>query len=106
MSGAPREAIYHLTRDGVPARVGDEGFVHASFRSQLAGTLAVHFADATRVELLRLDPVALAGRLVVEPSRGGALFPHVYGEIAQGDVVSRHALARGPHGAFDVSALP
>jgi len=102
----PAEPIYHLTRDGTPARPGDEGFVHASFRSQLAGTLAVHFADAEQLELLRLDPRALGARLVVEPSRGGAPFPHVYGEIDDDVVVSRHAIARGDDGAFDLSAIP
>lgn len=104
--GPARETIYHLTRDGTPALPGDEGFVHASFRSQLAGTLAVHFAGAAHVELLRLDPRALGARLVVEPSRGGRMFPHIYGEIEPADVVSRHPLARDAHGAFDLSGLP
>ncbi len=103
--GGFAEAIWHITTDGVPARRGDEGFVHASFTSQLAGTLEVHYPAAASVVLLRLDPAALGERLVVEPSRDGALFPHVYGEIADGDVTGRVALARGGDGVFDLSGL-
>lgn len=96
--------LWHLTRDGRPAEPGPEGFVHASFTGQLAGTLGHHFADATSVTLLRLDEDALGRRLLVEPSRGGEPFPHVYGELREDDVRERLHLRRGADGAFDVSA--
>ena len=99
-------AIWHLTRDGVPARRGAEAFVHCSFTAQLAGTLAVHFAGAQDMVLLRLRPERLGARLVLEPSRGGALFPHVYGEIEDADIAARVPLRRGADGSFDLSALP
>ena len=99
------ETIWHITLDGSPAVPGDEGFVHASFTSQLAGTLEVHYPDAPTIVLLRLDPAALGERLVVEPSRGGALFPHVYGEVEPGDVTARVALLRRDDGSFDLSGL-
>jgi uncharacterized protein (DUF952 family) len=106
VSAGGEPVLWHLTRDGVPARRGAEGFVHCSFTAQLAGTIDVHFADARELVLLRLRPEALGSRLVVEPSRGGALFPHVYGELEPGDIAARVTLRRGADGRFDLSALP
>jgi uncharacterized protein (DUF952 family) len=106
MTGTPPEIIWHITIDGTPALMGDEGFVHASFTSQLRETLAVHYPDAQQVVLLRLDRSALGDRLVIEASRGGALFPHVYGEIADRDVVEKVELARAASGRFPLEGLP
>jgi len=94
------EPIWHITLDGRPAEPGPEGFVHASFASQLLETLAVHYPQARRVLLLRLDPQALGPRLVVEPSRGGALFPHVYGRVERGDVLEACPLVRDADGRW------
>jgi uncharacterized protein (DUF952 family) len=99
-------AIWHVTTDGEPDRPGPEGFVHASFTEQLAGTLAAHFPDADRLVLLRLDPDSLGDRLRLESSRDGELFPHLYGIIEPGAVLERRELSRGPAGRFDLSALP
>lgn len=102
---ADTAAIWHLTRDGRPAAPGPAGFVHASFGPQLAGTLAVHFADAPAVILLRLDRRRLGDALVIEPSRDGALFPHVYRALRDEDVIERVPLARGPDGRFPLAGL-
>ena len=99
-------AIWHVTRDGTPARPGPEGFVHASFTPQLEGTLALHFPGVERLVLLRLDPERLGTDLVLEPSREGALFPHVYRDLRAEDVRGRREIARGPDGRFDLSGLP
>ena len=112
MSGSAPEIIWHITTDGTPARrpapdLGDEtGFVHASFTRQLRDTLAIHYPDAPQVVLLRLDRAALDARLVIEPSRGGALFPHIYGEIGPADVVERVTLIREAAGTFPLAGLP
>jgi len=100
------ETIWHVTLSGEPASPGDEGFVHCSFTSQLEGTLRVHFGKARQITLLRLDPEALGPRLVIEPSRGGDLFPHIYGEIAADDVTTRFTLTRAKDGSFNLSQLP
>lgn len=100
------EPVWHVTVDGVPARAGAEGFIHASFPAQLAGTLAAHFRGAQGLVLLRLDVPALGDTLVVEPSRGGQLFPHVYGVIRPEHVLERVSVARGASGDFDLSAIP
>ncbi len=103
------EPVWHLTVDGTPAPLpdqpGGEGFIHASFPQQLAGTLAKHFAGAEQVVLLRLDPQTLGDALVLEPSRDDQLFPHVYRAIAARDVIERRQLSLGADGHFDLSGI-
>lgn len=66
-------------RPYAPASLDSEGFVHLSFAAELEGTLAAHFREVERVVLAEIDPAVDA--LVVEPSRDGLLFPHVYAPI-------------------------
>lgn len=99
-------SLWHVTRDGTPAAPGAEGFVHASFTHQLAGTLALHFAGLPAVELLLLDPHRLGAALRLEPSRGGEDFPHLYRALAAQDVLARVRLERGPDGRFPTGLLP
>jgi len=99
------ESIWHVTTGGEPANPGGEGFVHCSFARQVPGTLHLHFPRAPEVTLLRLDPAALGTRLKLEASRGGELFPHVYGEIESADVVGRLVLRRREDGRFDLTEL-
>ena len=74
-------------RPSAPARFrGSEvdlrdGFIHFSTAEQVAETAAKHFAGAARSLLLRVDAATLGDRLKWEPSRGGALFPHLYGDL-------------------------
>jgi 1,4-dihydroxy-6-naphthoate synthase len=96
-----REALEAARAAGEPltaASLESEGFVHASFADQLAGTLAVHFAEARAVHLVELDESALGDALVIEPSRGGRLFPHVYGALPLAAIRQDWALERGPDG--------
>ena len=100
------DTIWHITPDGTPATPGAEPFVHASFSAQLAGTLEVHFEGVPAVVLLRLDPQSLGERLVVEPSRDGMDFPHIYGEIRADDVLETVTLRRPEPGqAFDLGPV-
>jgi uncharacterized protein (DUF952 family) len=55
-----------------------DGYIHFSTRAQLAGTLTKHFAGKRDLVLVRVDATRLGDRLKWEPSRGGALFPHLY----------------------------
>jgi uncharacterized protein (DUF952 family) len=57
-----------------------DGFIHLSTARQLPGTAARHFAGQPDLLLIGFPEAALAG-LRWEPSRGGELFPHVYGVI-------------------------
>jgi uncharacterized protein (DUF952 family) len=58
-----------------------DGFIHFSAAHQLAGTLAAHFAGQEELVLLAVDPERLGAHLKWEPSRGGALFPHLYAPL-------------------------
>jgi uncharacterized protein (DUF952 family)/ribosomal protein S18 acetylase RimI-like enzyme len=83
--------IYKLLRHG-EAETGAEvdrrdGFIHLSTREQLARTAELHFAGETDLLLLHVDPVKLGAGLRWEPSRGGDLFPHYYGELPGSAVV-------------------
>lgn len=61
-------------------------FIHFSTQSQVAGTLAKHFAGQTGLFLIAIDANALGDALRWEPSRFGELFPHLYGELDLGAV--------------------
>ncbi|MEQ8966170.1 MAG: DUF952 domain-containing protein [Azospirillaceae bacterium] len=65
------------------------GFVHLSEADQVAGTLAAHFAGREGLVLVEIDAAALGDALVREPSRGGALFPHLYAALPASAVL-RH----------------
>ena len=58
-----------------------DGFIHFSTAAQLAETASKHFAKAADLMLVAVDVAALGSPLRWEPSRGGALFPHLYGAL-------------------------
>src|SRR5262245_18832950 len=58
-----------------------DAFIHFSTGAQLAETLRRHFAGQRDLVLVAIDPDALGARLRWEPSRGGDLFPHLYGDL-------------------------
>jgi uncharacterized protein (DUF952 family) len=58
-----------------------DGFIHFSTAEQAAETAAKWFAGQRDLVLVAVDAEALGERLKWEPSRGGALFPHLYGEL-------------------------
>lgn len=59
-----------------------DGYIHFSCADQVAGTLARYFAQTPDLLLLAVDPQAVEAALRFEPSRGGALFPHLYAPLA------------------------
>ncbi|HTS38919.1 MAG TPA: DUF952 domain-containing protein [Xanthobacteraceae bacterium] len=58
-----------------------DGFIHFSSAQQAPETAARHFAGQRDLVLVAVDPAVLGNRLKWEPSRGGALFPHLYGSL-------------------------
>jgi uncharacterized protein (DUF952 family) len=58
-----------------------DGFIHFSTTDQAAETAAKHFAGQRGLVVVALDADKLGDRLKWEPSRGGVLFPHLYGEL-------------------------
>ncbi len=74
---ARREGLFR----GAPVDLAD-GFIHFSTAEQVAGTAAKHFAGQTNLMLLAVDATALDNSVLKwEPSRGGALFPHLYSDM-------------------------
>ena len=73
------------TTRGAPIDVAD-GYVHFSTAEQAAETAARHFAGADDLFLIAVDTDALGDDLKWEPSRGGALFPHLYRDMRIADV--------------------
>jgi uncharacterized protein (DUF952 family) len=65
---------------GAPVDLAD-GFIHFSTAQQVRETARRHFAGKGDLVLVAVDPQALGERLRFEPSRGGALFPHLYGDL-------------------------
>ncbi len=77
-----------------------DGFIHLSRRDQLAGTLAKHFQGQDHLLLLGIDDSALsAAALKWEPSRGGTLFPHLYGPLPLAAVSWAEGLAWADDGS-------
>jgi uncharacterized protein (DUF952 family) len=77
-----------------------DGFLHFSTAEQLAGTLARYYADAHDLVLVAVDADALGPALKFEPSRDGALFPHLYGALPLSAVKWAREIGRGADGGF------
>jgi uncharacterized protein (DUF952 family) len=71
---------------GAPIDIAD-GFVHFSTAAQATETAARHFTHEDNLTLLALDAGPLGEDLRWEPSRGGALFPHLYRPLRLADVL-------------------
>jgi uncharacterized protein (DUF952 family) len=80
---------------GAPVDRAD-GFVHFSTAEQLPGTLGKHFAGEAGLMLLAVDAEAAGAALRWEPSRGGALFPHLFRALERADVLWARPLDAGP----------
>lgn len=68
-----------------------DGFIHFSTAEQVAATAAKYFAGRNDLVLIEVDAAHLGAALRFEPSRGGALFPHLYGALPLTAVVSTRA---------------
>jgi uncharacterized protein (DUF952 family) len=65
---------------GAPVDARD-GFIHFSTAAQVRETAARHFAGAADLMLIAVEAAALGGAVRWEVSRGGDLFPHLYGPL-------------------------
>ena len=89
------EALGRFT--GAPVDRAD-GFIHFSTAEQVAETAARHFAGQDDLLLVAVAADALGPALRFEPSRGGALFPHLYGDLPLSAVRSVTDLPLGRDG--------
>jgi uncharacterized protein (DUF952 family) len=58
-----------------------DGYIHFSTAGQVAETAAKHFARMSGLVLVAVAADDVSSNLKWEPSRGGALFPHLYGVL-------------------------
>ena len=76
----------------------EDGYIHFSTAAQAPETAARHFAGQGELVLVAVPAEALGDGLRWEPSRGGDLFPHLYGPLRLDAVRWVRALPLGPDG--------
>jgi uncharacterized protein (DUF952 family) len=79
-----------------------DGYIHFSTSAQAAETARRHFAGQADLVVLEIEADDLGDALRWEPSRGGDLFPHLYGPL---DVKLVRAVTDAPLGADGVPQL-
>ncbi len=97
-AAACREGIYRGSPDD-----RRDGFIHFSAPAQLRGTAAKHFREQADLVLVAFDEKVFGDALVWEPSRGGDLFPHLYGTVSTKVAIWEKPL---PLGADGVPRIP
>ena len=93
-----RAAVADGVFRGPPAALRD-GFVHFSTAEQMGETAARYFAGQVDLVLVAFDDAALGPGLRYEPSRGGGLFPHLYGPLDPATALWAEPLPLGGDGA-------
>lgn len=84
-----------------------DGYIHLSGAGQLAETARRHYAGRADLMLVTVDLSALGDGLKWEASRGGALFPHLYGPLPISAAVGERPLSVDADGVmrFDDGAV-
>ncbi len=75
-----------------------DGFIHFSTAEQARETARRHFQGQRDLVVLEVEATALGSALKWEPSRGGALFPHLYADLPPALVVAVHDAPLGADG--------
>ncbi|WP_206066006.1 DUF952 domain-containing protein [Novosphingobium sp. ERN07] len=78
---------------GAPVDLAD-GYIHLSTEAQLTETVDKHFAGQDDLHVVAVDLVVLGDAVKWEPSRGGALFPHIYADLPLSAAVAYGPLER------------
>lgn len=76
----------------------EDGYIHLSTVEQLTETVNKHFAGQDALWVAEVDLAALGDRVRWEESRGGQLFPHLYGTLPLDAVVAYSPLERDEDG--------
>lgn len=91
--------------EGSPIDVAD-GFIHFSTAAQAPETARRHFAGQADLVVLEVEAADLGEALRWEPSRGGELFPHLYGPLEARHVRYVTEAPLGEDGAPAIGELP
>jgi uncharacterized protein (DUF952 family) len=97
---AERRGIYRGSADDLR-----DGFIHFSTADQVAETARKHFAGQTGLFLIAVEADRLGDALRWEPSRGGAMFPHLYGELDLGATTAVLNMPARSDGSHDIPEL-
>jgi len=98
--------IFHLVRPEVWEKslekgkhtvpsLQSEGFIHCSSYEQVLGSANKHYPDGEELLVLVIPEKWVKNILKWEESRGGALFPHLYGPLPVEKVETLRILQRG-----------
>lgn len=83
-----------------------DGYIHFSTAAQAGETARRWFAGQADLVVLEAEGDDLGAALKWEPSRGGDLFPHLYGPLSATDVRAVHEAPLGPDGVPQLPVLP
>ena len=97
---AERQGVYRGSDDDLR-----DGFIHFSSLTQLAETARKHFLGKAGLLLIEVDADALGKALRWESSRNGGLFPHLYGQLDLGAVISVRELHERSDGSHEIPEL-
>jgi uncharacterized protein (DUF952 family) len=98
LTDAEMKALETGAFKGAPIDLAD-GFIHLSTAEQLTETVDKHFAGQTDLWVAAVDLTAQDDPVRWEESRGGALFPHLYGTLLLETVIAYEPLARDDDGS-------
>lgn len=79
-----------------------DGFIHLSTATQFAETFRRYFSQIPNLIVAKIDLEALGDTVVFEPSRGGEMFPHIYGDIPAKAVIEVLSIIVGVDGAPNI----
>ena len=82
---------------GAPVDLAD-GYIHLSTAAQLTETVDKHFGHSDDLHVVAVDLDALGEAVKWEESRGGQLFPHIYGSLPLEVVIAYSPLERDEAG--------
>lgn len=99
-----REAEEAGSFTGAPVDLAD-GYIHFSTAEQARETAAKHFAGQSDLVLVAVESERLGPALAWEPSRGGALFPHLYRPLQVDEILRVDPLPLRADGAHDFGVL-
>ncbi|MEL7228867.1 MAG: DUF952 domain-containing protein [Pseudomonadota bacterium] len=89
---------------GAPIDVAD-GFIHFSTAEQAQETLDKHFVGQDDLVLAAVNVSSLGDALKWEVSRGGALFPHLYGDLSMTHVIWTRPITTASDGTHTMPDL-
>jgi uncharacterized protein (DUF952 family) len=99
-----REAEQHGSFTGALIDLAD-GFIHFSTAEQTRETVALHFKGQDDLVIAAVDTEKLKEPIKWEPSRGGALFPHLYAVLPLDAVAWVKPLLMKADGTHDFTGI-